>query len=220
MTLDGTSVVNGDVRTLDSTVERASGAVVNGTVRDLGPELANAALLVGLIGFLAYLAFAITGIFAGLALAALASRQVREAGALISHEPVTTIVAGFVGLIAIVIVGVLAIVTVVGAPLGLGLLVLVLPLLFVVGYLVIGIWIGDQILARTSPGVVRDRPYLAAVIGLIVMGIVGIIPVVGGLVVLVGFGAVVLLMWRVFRRDRRAGSTTSDPAAALASAQT
>jgi hypothetical protein len=101
-----------------------------------------------------------------------------------------------------------AIVTVIGAPLGLGLLLVVLPVLLVIGYLVAGIWIGDQVLDGTSPGIVRERPYLAAVIGLVVLGVVSAIPfvggIVGGLATLVGFGAIVLLMWRVLRgTDRR-----------------
>jgi hypothetical protein len=56
-----------------------------------------------------------------------------------------------------------------------------------------------MILAQTSPGVVRERPYLAALLGLAVLAVIGIIPVVGGIVIFVGFGAVVLLMWRTLR---------------------
>ena len=76
-----------------------------------------------------------------------------------------TVVAGLLGMVGIILAGTIAIVTVVGVPLGLGILALVLPALLVAGYLVAGIWIGDMILVRTSPGVVRERPYLAALIG-------------------------------------------------------
>ena len=221
VTADAGSTVAGDVRTIDSTFTSAPGAVIDGTVRDVGPEMANAWAIVGVIGLVAYLAFAVTAIFAGLALAGLAARQVREAEALISHEPLPTIAAAFIGLIGITLAAVVAIVTVVGAPLGLGLLVFVLPGLLVIGHLVAGIWIGDQILARTSPGVVRERPYLAAVIGLVLLGVVGAIPfvggIVGGLAVLVGFGAVVLLMWRVLRgTDRRTAPVSRQVGAPVA----
>jgi hypothetical protein len=207
VTLDAGSVVAGDIRTIDSTVESAAGASVQGTVKDFAADLAGSAVLIASAMLLVYVAFAISAIVAGLALAGLAGRQVREVGALISKEPVTTFLAGLAGLIGIALVGALAIVTIVGAPLGLAILVLVLPALFIAGYLVAGIWIGDMILAQASPGVVRERPYLAALLGLAVLAVIGIIPVVGGIVIFVGFGAVVLLMWRTLR-----GPATSEGA--------
>ena len=77
-----------------------------------------------------------------------------------------------------------------------------MPGLFVAGYIVVGRVDRRPDLARTSPGVIRERPYLAALIGLTIVGIVGIIPFFSGLLSLLGFGAVMLLMWRVFRGDR------------------
>jgi hypothetical protein len=62
-----------------------------------------------------------------------------------------------------------AAVTVVGIPFAIGLLGLVLPGLFVVGYVVTGM----------STTVVRERPYLAAVVGL-TSGLVGWVPFVAG----------------------------------------
>jgi hypothetical protein len=50
--------------------------------------------------------------------------------------------------------------------------------------------------------VVRERPYLAAVIGLLVLQALGLVPVLGivsALASLFGFGAVVLLAWRTLR---------------------
>ena len=199
VTLDGGSVVAGDVRTIDSTIESAPGAAIQGTTKDLATDLAGGAVLVASALFLVYVAFAISAIAAGLALAGLAARQVRDAGALISREPVMTFLAALAGIIGIALVGALAIVTVVGAPLGIGILVLVLPALMIAGYLVAGIWIGDRILGQVTPAVVRERPYLAALLGLAVLGVISVVPVIGGIVILVGFGAVVLLMWRTLR---------------------
>jgi len=45
----------------------------------------------------------------------------------------------------------------------------------------------------------RERPYLAALIGLTIVGLVSFLPPIGGLISFVGFGAVMLLSWRVFR---------------------
>jgi hypothetical protein len=70
-------------------------------------------------------------------------------------------------------------------------------MLLIVGYLVAGIWVGERIVHPTSPGVIRERPYLAAIIGVALLDLVSIVPVVGGVASFLGFGAVVLLMWRI-----------------------
>jgi hypothetical protein len=206
VTLDATSVVSGDIRTISSTVDAMSGSVVNGSVRDLGPDLVGGLLVLGSALFFAYLAFVLSTIVAGVFLAGLAARQVREAGALISKEPLMSIAAAFLGIVGIAVMGALAIVTVFGALFGLGLLVFVLPALLFVGYLVAGIWVGEQIVGRTASGVARERPYLAALVGLAVVGAVGLVPGVGGIVSFIGFGAVVLLMWRILRPTTRASA--------------
>jgi hypothetical protein len=105
---------------------------------------------------------------------------------------------GFVIWLEYVIAGLFLCLTVVGIPFGIGLLALVMPGLFVVGYIVVGIGVGDWILGRSSP-VVRERPYLAAVVGLTVVGLVSFLPPVSGLVSFVGFGSIMLLSWRVLR---------------------
>ena len=72
-------------------------------------------------------------------------------------------------------------VTVIGAPLAFGIAFGLWPLAAFVGYLVAGIAIGDWIVGRLSPGVTRERPYLAAVVGLLVLEVVSILPLrVGG----------------------------------------
>jgi len=199
--IDAATVVTGDVRSMDSIITGASPTTVAGRIRDIGPDMALGWMAIGSVLFFVYLAFAISVLFAGIVVAGLAGRQVREATALISTEPLPVLAAALIGLIGLVTAAIVAMITVVGIPFGLGLLLLVLPALFVIGYIVVGIWLGEAILARTSPGVVRERPYFAAVVGLTILGIVSILPPIGGLISLVGMGAVVLLMWRVVRRS-------------------
>ena len=210
VTLDGASLVSGDIRSLDSTIAGATAATLGGRIRDIGPDVAFGWIGLGsVVLFLVYLAFAVSVLVAGVLVAGLAGRQVRAASALISDEPAPVLGAAFLGLFGIILASVAAMITIVGIPLGIALLVLVLPALFVAGYIVAGIWLGELILARMTPGVVRERPYLAAAIGLSIVGIVSVFPPIGGLVSFVGLGAVVLLMWRVVRRDRVAPA--SDP---------
>jgi hypothetical protein len=198
VTLDDASHVSGDIRAIESTVDGATAATVSGSVRGIGPDLFLGWRDFGAVLLLVYLAFAVSAIVAGVVLAGLAGRQVRAASALITEEPGMVLGAAFIGLAGLLVAGTLAIVTVVGIPFGVGLLAVVLPGLFLVGYIVAGIWIGEWILRRSSSEV-HERPYRAAVVGLAIVGLVGFIPPIGGLVSFIGFGAVVLLSWRVFR---------------------
>jgi hypothetical protein len=114
----------------------------------------------------------------------------------------------FVPLILIV----LLFITIVGAPLALGILFVAWPLAAFVGYLVAGIWLGDWILSRTSGTVIRERPYLAAVIGLVVLQVLGIWPVFSMIASVFGYGAILLLAWRTFRSLPRGVDASGRPA--------
>ena len=196
------SVVLGDVMTLDSLVHQTGNADVQGEVTDLPSMLVGFGIVLAPALLLLWVGFGLAMIVAGLLLAGLAARQVRQAEAIISHEPVMAFAAGIVGLVAFPLVAVLLIVSLVGAPLGLAVLLQVWPLVAFIGYLVAGIWIGEWVLRRSSSEAVRERPYLAAVIGLVILGFMAIIPVlaiVTALASLFGFGAVLLLAFRTIR---------------------
>jgi hypothetical protein len=199
VTLATGTVVSGDVRTLNSTVDQLDTAAVQGDVKDLSLELVAIGAVLAPALLLFAIGFALAAIIAGLALAGVAPRQVRGAESLISREPGPTLVAGLVGMIVPPVVAIVAMITVVGAPLGLGILFGLWPLMAFLGYLVAGIWIGDWILHRVSPTVVRERPYLASFIGILILQVLGIIPPAAAIASLFGFGAVILMAWRSFR---------------------
>ena len=198
VSLDGATTVTGDLRVIETTVSQADGATIRGDVIR-GFDWANAMLFIGPALFIAYMGFVLIAIVAAMALAGLASRQLRAADTLLRQEFGTTIVAGFGGVLAIVLGAVLAMVTVVGIPLGLVLLVGFLPVMAFAGYLVAGISIGRWVIERFSGGVERERPYVAAIVGILLVSAVSFIPFVGALVSFVGFGGIVLLMWRTLR---------------------
>ena len=199
VTLGPGSVVTKDVATFDSVVTKTGDAAVQGEVRDVGAGLAGVGFVLGPLLFLAWLGFALAAIASGLLLAALGARQVRAAEAIIRHEPVPTVLVGIGGVFLPIVVGIPLFLTVVGAPLALGMWFGLWPLVALVGYLVAGIAIGDWILGRVTPTVTRERPYLASVIGLIVLQLIGIVPFLSAIASLVGFGAVLILGWRTFR---------------------
>ena len=198
---DGT-VVLGDVMTVDSVVQQAGTAEVVGQVKDMQASLIALGVVLAPALVLLWIGFGVAVIAAGLLLAGIAGRQVRAAEALISHEPVLTFATGIVGMVVIPLAAFVLIATLIGAALGVGILIALWPLVAFVGYLVAGIWIGDWVLQQRRPAVSRERPYLAAVIGLLILQALSLVPVLGivsALVSLFGFGAVVLLAWRTLR---------------------
>jgi hypothetical protein len=188
--------VSGDIVQLNSTVERADGVVVGGSIRSLAENMAGFFLFLGIAAIALWIGFALTMLLAGLALAALAARQVRSAEAIISHEPVK---AFFVGLAMVVLPPLLIVlmaITIVGLPLALSTLFVVWPTLAFIGYLVAAIWLGEWILRAGGRKQVTERPYLAALVGLLVGAVVGLIPLVSAIISIFGLGAVTVAGWR------------------------
>jgi hypothetical protein len=211
VTIDAASTVTGDVRTLDATVTADPAATIGGTVSSIDKDLLAAGAFLAPAFVLFMLGFALVTRAAGLALAALASRQVRSAESLISREPGQTLLVGIAGLVVIPAVAILSMITVIGAPLGLSILFVVWPAAAYAGYLVAGIFIGEWLLNR-NVAERPVRPYLAAIVGLIVLQIISIVPFVGAIASLFGFGAVLLLAWRTFRQPSAPRAVTSPPA--------
>jgi hypothetical protein len=210
VSVDAASTVTGDVRTLGSTVTINPAANVGGEVTSLETNLAAATAVLLPLAFLFVLGLMLVTIVAGMALAALAARQVRVAEQLISHDPGRVLIFGLAGLVLVPIVAILAMITVLGAPLGFALMFMVWPAAAFAGYLVAGIWIGEWLLYRGDRPI-PERPYFAAVVGLLVLQIISLVPFVGAIASLFGFGAVLLLAWRVFRASPVRPSLTATP---------
>jgi hypothetical protein len=198
---EGSEVLN-DVRSIESTVTQADDVVVGGDIKGLDAELIALGAFLGPAMLLFAIGMLLASLLAGLLLAGLASRQVRAAERVISQEPLPVFVIGLVAAIAIPVLAVVALITIVGAPLGLGILFGILPALAFVGFLVAAIFLGEELLGtRKEP--MAERPYRAALIGIVILQVVGIVPFIGGLVTAVasilGVGAILLLCWRTLR---------------------
>jgi len=204
-TIGAGSRVSGDVRTLDGSATVDPSATVGGTVADLGSDVQTFAWVLVPFLFLFVLGIGLVTIVGALAVAALGARQVRSAERLISGQPVATIGFGLLGLIVLPVVAIALMLTIVGAPLGLLLLIVVLPAVAWFGWVVAAIWIGDWLLNRGRALDPESRPYAAAVVGVVVLWILGIVPVVGAIATpiasLFGVGAALLLAWRTLRRE-------------------
>jgi hypothetical protein len=197
------TTVTGEVSTLRGTVTQQPGSVVQGTIQALDRDMAAfaatvAVLMIPLLIVLA-VGFALVSLFAALAVAAFGSRQVREVEALIEQRPGHVLVAGILGTILLPLVSFLLVLTVIGAPVGFALAFGLLPALAFLGWLVAAIWVGDWLMGKVRGSRETGRPYRAAILGVIVLGIAGILPFVSGIATLFGFGGLVLAAWRMLR---------------------
>ncbi len=207
------TVVTGDVLKVDTTVTQTADVVVQGSVRDVAFDLATIGLILAPAIILLVIGVALATFAAGLLLAALGARQVRAAEALITQTPGHVLVWGIGGIFVPLLIVILLFISVIGAPIGLAILFGLWPVTAYIGYLVAAIWTGDWILHRTSPEVVRERPYLAAVIGLVVLQLLTIIPFVTAIASLFGYGAVLMLAWQTFHQGSMGSAAISHPAA-------
>ena len=207
---EGTTVL-GNVRSIESTVTQAEGVEIAGDIKGVDAELIALGAFLGPAALLFALGMFLASLVAGLLLAAIGSRQVRAAELVIAAEPLKAFGAGLLGVIVIPILAIVAMVTIVGAPLGIGILLGFLPLLAFVGFLVAGIFLGEELLGtRKEPAVAR--PYKGAALGIVLLQVIGLVPIVGGLATAVasilGLGAILLLGWRTVR-----GTSASQTAA-------
>lgn len=199
--LQAGTTISGDVRTLSGTVTREPGSTVQGTVRALDIDLAALGLLLVPALILIFLGLGLAVVAAALLVAAFAARQVRAVESLIVRQPGHVLVAGIAGTIVLPLLAILLIVSVLGAPIGLAILLILLPAVAFLAWIVAAIWIGDWIVARVRGHVEPDRPYLAAVVGVIVLALAGVLPFVTAIATLFGFGALLMAAWRILRRE-------------------
>lgn len=196
--LQAGTVVSGDVRTFRGTVDRQDGALVQGGVASLDLGLTTLGILVAGLALILFLGFAFAVLAFALLLAGLAGRQVRAVESIISREPGRALVYGLIAGIGLPLLAVALFVTVIGAPIAVALVILMPPLTFL-AWIVAAMWVGEWIIGRLS-STEHERPYRAAVVGVIALAVAGLIPFVGAIATFFGLGALLLAGWRGLRR--------------------
>lgn len=139
----------------------------------------------------------------GLIFAGIGGRQLNAAGDSATREIGATLLGIVVLWFLLPIAMAMIFFTIVGIPLSVGYFLFVLPIVWFLGYLVSGTLLGRSILRGQRE---ERHPYLAALLGLFILQIIGIIPVFGGLVAFLagvfGSGALIVLAWHAWRGER------------------
>lgn len=168
-------------------------------LHDIQDELAGALAFIaaGLLIFIVFvwIGLGIAMLFSALLVIAFGTSQVRRAAFNIGNDVLKTLVVGLLAMILPIIGIALLAVTIVGIPLAFGLAVLYGFVAFL-GYIVVGLWIGERILRRSR---MAARPYGAAFLGVLILMLLSWIPFVTALAAWFGMGAVTLAGWRVLR---------------------
>ncbi|MDQ4045191.1 MAG: hypothetical protein M3173_07065, partial [Chloroflexota bacterium] len=123
-----------------------------------------------------------------------------SAGEILEQRVGASILTALALLIGLPLLAVLAFVTIVGIPIGLAIVVVVIPALWLLGYLVASAKIGMLLLRRSS----ALNLMLAAALGVLLLQLLTLIPALGPLVAFLAatYGAGGLVYWMVGQPGR------------------
>jgi cytoskeletal protein CcmA (bactofilin family) len=143
--------------------------------------------------------------------AGLSGRQLMATGETLTRDLGPSIAAAFAVWVALPVLIVLAFLSVLGIPFGIGLLLIGIPLVWLAGYIVAAARLGALIVK--PEGSAYDRPYLSALVGVLILQVVALVPVIGALIALVaGFVGSGALAVQTFRGGRGTGMAAAPPA--------
>jgi hypothetical protein len=134
-------------------------------------------------------------------LAAAFPREVQRVGGALRAHPSVALFAGFVALICVPFAAIILMITIIGLPLAL-VVMLLYALLLMVGYAAAGVLLGDAALRRLRAQDAARVWYRigAAMLAMLLLALIAKVPVLGGFVVLaamlVGMGAIVMSVVR------------------------
>ncbi|MGD0114474.1 MAG: hypothetical protein ABSC13_00520 [Dehalococcoidia bacterium] len=202
VTLEGGSHVD-RVTIIRGTVNRQSGSVVDHGINRRGFRFFRGAFF-----WLLWLGLTLAAVIAGLAFAAVGGHQLSRAAMLLTGDLPASILGAVAVWIVLPVLSVFALLTVVGIPAGLALLLAVLPLLGLFGYVTAGTRLGAALLSLGGGARPVDHPYAATTLGVIVLQAVLLVPVVGWAIAFLagiwGSGALAAAGWRAWRSPESA----------------
>lgn len=198
---DGSSVEN--ITLIESTLNQSPGATVSGEV--FNEDSVRAALRRGLAGLsiLFWLGMTLLSVIGAAIFAWLGRKQLlggvdglrsKFAGSLV------TTLAVFIGL---PLLSLLAIITLIGIPLSLAILLIVLPSLWFMGHIVFGTFLGSLVLKPGEHAWSDSRVYGAAIGGTLAMQLALLVPLLGFVIILAGLLGAGALVYRTVCNARK-----------------
>jgi hypothetical protein len=193
------AVIGRDVILYHSTITRANDAVINGVVRNqTGFSIGAGA------SWLVWLSFTIVVVMAGVLFAEIAPITLTESAELLVRQSGKSALTALVAVAAVPALAFVSFATVIGIPLGLVLILIVIPALSFLGFLVTGAVVGWVLAGHRPTPTESTQQHTTIAVGLVTLQLAVTVPVVGGLIgfiaSLLGVGALVARGWS--RRSR------------------
>jgi len=197
----GPSAVVEDVNLYDSDLTRDPAATISGDLNE-NAEVNWSWWDSAIFTFAIWIGATIVALVAGLIFALLGGRQLLALSTTARTRIGLSIVTAVALLIGLPLLALAAFLTVVGIPLGLVILFLVIPLLWFLGYIVMGAHLGSWLLAQLGRTGSRSSIVWATLLGVLVLQLIGLIPFIGGLIAFLAglYGAGVLVYHLIMRR--------------------
>jgi hypothetical protein len=196
---DGATVDN--VTLVRSDLIQAEGATISGNL-DEDADYNEIGWGAAIFSIVFWIGMTIAILLASLLVMWLFGRQIRRAAETITTRPLEAGVTGLAACVILPILAIVALVTIIGIPVGLGILLVLIPLIALIGYIVASYWVGEKLGSMMN---LRAGPVVLMIIGLVVLQLVGLIPWIGGLLAflatLMGAGALILYLWRARRGE-------------------
>ncbi len=215
----GNSASVDSVQVFSGNIERAPGATVTGDIEEHDEFWAVSGTAVTLFSIWFWVASTLVLVAGALVFAAVGGRQLTNAAIAMTRQFTNTVVGGVFLWIALPIIAFAILFTVVGILLSLTVFVFVLPIMWVLGYIVASTRLGLAITGRMGREQ-SGKPLLAAGLGVFILQFIAIIPFLGWLVVAIaGFWGAGSLAYTAFaaaggKSFHGPSGSTSAPAAA------
>jgi hypothetical protein len=207
-----------NVTSIRGDIIRAQGATITGELHERD-GFGDIRAAVAVFSILLWLGLTVALVAAGLIFAAIGGRQLREAAQRMTADAVNTILGVVFVAVALPTIAFVAIVTLIGVPFGVGLLIFLMPTLWFLGYIVAGARLGSALVGfgHEQP---TSHPYAATVLGIVLLQLLVLIPVLGMLVAMVaGLWGAGALTFSAYRAAGGRGFEASGTAAASTTTQ-
>src|SRR5215203_1913528 len=172
--LEPTSNIGGDVVLINGQLDQADGSTIAGNIVErsgamIGAEFNRATAA---ISFIAWLGMTLLFIVVALGWAAVGGRQLSDVAGRLGARPGLAALAAVIFWIMVPIVAFVAFVTVIGIPIGITLLLVVLPLLWGLGYVTTGTRLGFFLADLRHTTTNLAHTYLEAVLGVVILKLI------------------------------------------------